>query len=542
MWLVQLYKGNDSVPTGSVFHTADCNIEYIDPPASIYEEAQQNLCESWDEPTKRRMLIIKKSPEEITISPLRNERFMGYYYDAYIESLDIHIGSYIFSLEYLDNENYVLEFYIYTRMFIRFDVPDGILHTSDRYNRMRSLLDYIKGKTFTIRVRGNATPKYSFVFDDNCKYYYVNYEDGYIRILVVKNPFLLAILLDPSEDYFFILTHMKPKMIEDFNDYESNESTYNPEDDRPLIIDEIVNTYFDVDGKTGISYENVDINDTNNKFGYKLIRALLGTWRSEIVDRYEFSLDNDEGTALLLDSTYIPINQRPTCIYFPLSRPQLDHSGISNERPQYDPNDTNKYMHEFRFEIRLNSSGQVINSLCLARYGTRDHHTDTCTVSGSSRIPAWRSTSCDLTLPFRFVGASGCDATDYWANNGIEYNANYLFRLVKSEPTSSGSSTYNIRGVGCGELTTEIRNFSDFRGYTSFRNSIIATPLGRIQRINFSRTGYPISGISGALAIFGEEITNNETCFVLFNESLIENADGFCVYIRSSNFCVTQLA
>jgi len=528
MWLVQLYKGNDSVPTGSVFHTADCSIEYIDPPDSIYEEAQQNLCESWDEPTKKRTLIINKSPGEIIISPLRNERFMLYHYHAYDESL--YTYSYIFSLEYLQDASYVLDFYVDTKIVLLFNLPSGILQTSDRYNRMRSFLDYIKGRTFKISVRDNTTPKYSLVFDDNCKYYYINYEDNYIRILAVKNTFLLRILLHTSEDQVIIRTYIKPKLVEDFNNYERSESTYNSENDQPLLIDEIINAYFDVNNKTGISYENVDINDTNNNFGYNLIRALLDSLRSEIVYEYKFSLGHAAADDLYYagsSSTYIPINQRPICTYFPLFRPQIDYSGFSNGRPQYDPNDASKYVYHLDLRIGLDNLGQVMNSQIRMGYDTSMLYEYTCFMDGLDRMPAWRSDSCDLTLPFRFVGASDCDAIDYWAHNGIEYNANYLFRIVKPAPPDSESNTYNIKGVGCEELTTEVTGFSDFSNYNAFYNSIHAYPIVELHRINFSGSGYSIGTISSTLATFREEMANNETCFVLFNESLVESASEF---------------
>ena len=529
MWLVQLYKGNDSVPTGSVFHTADCSIEYIDPSDSIYEEAQQNLCESWNEPTKKRTLIINKSLGEIIISPLRNERFMEYYYNTYVRSL--HTYSNILSLEYLQDASYVLDFYVYTKIALLFNLPSGILQTSDRYNRMRSFLDYIKGRTFKISVRDNTTPKYSLVFDDNCKYYInYEYEDDNILILAVKNPFLLRILLHTSEDQVIIMTFIKPKLVEDFNNYESSESTYNSENDQPLLIDEIINAYFDVNNKTGISYENVDINDTNNNFGYNLIRALLDSLRSEIVYEYKFSLGHAAADDLYYagsSSTYIPINQRPICTYFPLFRPQIDYSGFSNGRPQYDPNDASKYVYHLDLRIGLDNLGQVMNSQIRMGYDTSMLYEYTCFMDGLDRMPAWRSDSCDLTLPFRFVGASDCDAIDYWAHNGIEYNANYLFRIVKPAPPDSESNTYNIKGVGCEELTTEVTGFSDFSNYNAFYNSIHAYPIVELQRINFSGSGYSIGTISSTLATFREEMANNETCFVLFNESLVESASEF---------------
>jgi hypothetical protein len=136
-------------------------------------------------------------------------------------------------------------------------------------------------------------------------------------------------------------------------------------------------------------------------------------------------------------------------------------------------------------------------------------------------MPAWRSDTCDYTRPFRFVGDTNCEAMDDWAINAATHNANYLFKIVKP----ANSESYNIKGVGCGELITEITNFSDFSAEYTFQNGIYAEGINEIQRITFSERGYPIEDISNALASCG--ISSNETCFVLFNESLLDDENDF---------------
>jgi len=141
---------------------------------------------------------------------------------------------------------------------------------------------------------------------------------------------------------------------------------------------------------------------------------------------------------------------------------------------------------------------------------------------------SWRSGSCDFTRPFRFVGYADCNSPDEWVASAMEHNANYLFLIVKPSSSDISVATYSIKGIGCGELTEPITSFSDngFAAEYELSNSIAAAYYFNVaERVTFSARGYPIEDISNMLGGYG--ITNNETCFVLFNESLIENAADF---------------
>jgi len=313
---------------------------------------------------------------------------------------------------------------------------------------------------------------------------------------------------------------MKPKLTEEFNDYSITQTTYDPNNDPSLKVDDIVNLYFDSTTKTGIARNGVDINDDTDKFSYDLIRALLGTFKNDITQNYYFILDDNIGTAeQSSESSYMPLTETPACIYFPLFRPQLDSAGVSKTWPQYDPNDTTKYMYGFYLGINLNNNGEVESSTLTMIYGISLSDPTYCYDYSTGSMPSWHPTGCDLALPFRFAGDADCSTTDGWANNLI--NANYLFRIVKPSSTNS----YNIKGIGCEELTQNISSISDFSANSEFYTVIGAPEIYKLQRITFSASGYPIEGMATTLDSYG--ITNNETCFVLFNESLVDNATDF---------------
>jgi len=518
MWLVQLYKANNNPPQ-SVYSTSSCNADDLENYIDIHNYRYElSLCNDWDYPTKRGILILNKRPEEITFELLQNERFMGY--KSYIYGNFSNTYGNIIAFEYKRNTLFFIDFYVSRKIYVQFNIPTEILSSS---NPILSFLNYIKGKTFKIGLT-NQSPKYSIVFDDNCKYYYHNNMFSYYpNILVIKNPFLFSILLLLNINSIVIEICIKPRLIEDFNDYESNLSNYVPENDQPLKVDDIINMYFDSATKTGISYNDVDISDDTDNFRYQLIRALLGTVRHEISQNYYFSLDNNQGTAYSPESGYMPLAETPLCIYFPLFRPQLDSNGFNMKWPQYDPNDINSYVYTFYLNISLYNNGEVLFSSLFMIYRASLSNLNTCYVSSdpAGYMPAWRSDTCDFTLPFRFVGASGCEATDDWNNNTIRHNANYLFRIVKS----SSSNSYNINGIGCGELTEDIDSFSDFIADHILGNIINVAGMDEIQRITVSESGYSIEAISTTLANYG--IENGETCFVLFNESLVEDAGDF---------------
>jgi len=516
MWLVQLYKARNNTTQG-VYSTDNCQIEhirnYIDPQEY---ESELRLCNNWEYENKKKILIFNKQPDEIILSRLQNERFMNYHAVFYNF---IYTFSNIFSLEYRENTDFLIDFYVFNGIYVQFNIPVEI---SSAPNLIMSFLQYIKGKTLNIGVVGNVTPKYSIVFDDNCKYYYYDIpNDNAERIFVIKNPFLFVMLLYPGESFWGMVIGMKPRLIEEFNNYGNNSSNYNPANDQPLRVDDIINLYFDSITKEGLSYNNVDINDDTDNFRYNLIRALLGTFEYNIYQNYYFSLDNDIGDSYPPVNSYMPLAETPVCIYFPLFRPQLDNNRLNKIWPQYSPNDTSKYVYGFYLNIRLSNSGEVLASALSMRYGNSLDNVILCSNFLENQMSSWRFGSCDLTLPFRFVGVADCTATDDWNNDTIRHNANYLFRIVKPSSTNS----YNMKGIGCDELTTEISSFSEFSADYELSNYIEVTQPGEPQRVTFSESGYPVEGISNAIDDF--RIANNQTCFVLFNERLVVNQDDF---------------
>ncbi len=368
MWLVELFKAKDGAPIGEngVYSTNSCELnDYIDTNNYTHE---LNLCNSWHDNTG--ILILKKSPEQIIIESLQNERFMGYHYSIWYNSL--YAVSDIISLERLKNTDSYIDFYVYANIDIQFSVPPEVLSAPDP---KLSFLKYINGKTLKIGITNNRTltptPKYSIVFDDDCKYYYDN-NPGFVNknIFVIKNPFLIVMLLYPDYNSVTMLIGMKPMLIEEFNDYSITQTTYDPNNDPSLKADDIVNLYFDSTTKTGIARNGVDINDDTDKFSYDLIRALLGTFKNDITQNYYFILDDNIGTAVQSsESSYMPLTETPACIYFPLFRPQLDSAGVSKTWPQYDPNDTTKYMYSFYLGIDLNNNGEVESSTLTMIYG-----------------------------------------------------------------------------------------------------------------------------------------------------------------------------
>ena len=460
MWLVQLHRANESAPIEEYVYSAnDCAENYIHTnPYLLYE---LKLCNDWNNnyDTKKRILILKKKPETTIVQPLRNERIIGCNYYAWYSSLSSYPQ--IIYLEYLIGDEFFIEFYVLKGLYVNFDIPP---QDADGLNLALHLVQYIRGKTLNIGIIGSEESKYSIMFDDNCKYYYHDAPDeGGVYVLVVKNPFLLVMTLYPENYTFKINIAVKPQLIEKFNNYSASESTYNPDDDqllRPLRIDDIVNQYFDSETKTGFLRSNVDINDTSENFSYGLIRALLENFKEDISERYYFRLGDSLGRFYQYSTQYMPLSEMPVCIYFPLLRNQIDSNGFVRKYPQYEPNDPNKYVMLFYFDIELNNNGEV-RHCSLGTWRSESGFSD-CSISRSGYMPSWRFNTrygtCDLTRPFRFVGVADCEASDEWVTNGAIHNANYLFLIVK--PASS--NYYNIKGIGCGELSTEIYRFNDF--------------------------------------------------------------------------------
>jgi hypothetical protein len=509
MHLVQLHKANDNAPTeDGVYSTSNCEADYISP--NPYLTYGLILCNAWNE-TTRRLLIFKKNAEEIVIRPLQNERFMLYH--SYIW-YDYDSQHQIISLEYSENTDFFVNFYNITPLYVIFNVPHEVSTSS---NPLVSLLRYIKEKTLYIGLIGHDTPKYSIVFDDSCRYYYYNFANSE-AIFVTKNPFQFYIILDRYYNLFYILIAMEPRLLEEFNDYNITVSNYDPGNDPSLRVDDIINHYFDIHNKTGLSH-NDDINNATDSFSYSLIRVLLGSIKNDLAQMYYFRLQTDIGWPGQAGFNYRPLAETPLCIYFPLFRPQLNNNGFSTPWPQFAPNDASTYVHRFYLEIMLHNNGAVHSFRLSMDYGSSlSYPTFFCDISVPDLVPPWRVDSCDFTRPFRFVGDAGCDSADEWNND--TRNANYLFRIVKGSSTS-----YVIKGIGCDELTTEISSFSDFSANNTFGIRMYVTGIDVMQRITFSESGYPIDAISNALA--NSDTINSGTCFVLFDESLVENAADF---------------
>lgn len=77
MWLLELFKAKDSAIIGEdgMFSTDGCDLSpYID---TDNYTPELNLCNSWDNNAKK-ILILKKKPEQITLGQLQNERFIEY--------------------------------------------------------------------------------------------------------------------------------------------------------------------------------------------------------------------------------------------------------------------------------------------------------------------------------------------------------------------------------------------------------------------------------------------------------------------------------
>jgi hypothetical protein len=524
---VQLHKAKEDAPIGWVYSTNDWNDDYIYP--DPYVPYALNLYNDWqhDYATKKRILILKKKPDETTLIPLQNERFMSYILHVFYNSL--HSYNDIIYFEYWKDEDFFIDLYtsrwFYVSFYIQDEIVSEILSSS---NPVISFLQYIIGKTLNIGIIGNETPKYSIIFDYNCKYYYSDNSD-YIIFYVIKNPFffLIQLIHDENPKFVGIVIYAKPRLIEDFNNYETNESNYEPDNDQSLRLNNIINSYFNTTNMAGLLYENVNINDDTEHFRYNLTRALLVNFKDEIVNNYYFSLDGEMGTPYLSKwYDYIPLNQKPLCIYFPLFRPQLDDNGFNMELPQYNPLIASTYMGNLSFNISLRTNGEVISSLLSMTYYSRASWF--YCYDFQIQMLSWRSGSCDFTRPFRFVGYAGCNSPDEWVANAMEHNANYLFLIVKPSSSDTNVATYSIKGIGCGELSEPITSFSDkgFEAEYELTNTIDTYPgLKHVARVTFSARGYPIEDISNTLGGYG--VRNNETCFVLFNESLIENTGDF---------------
>jgi len=473
MWLVQLHKANDDAPIeDDVYITNSCEANYIVP--NSYLTHILNLCDAWNYDT-RSILILNKNSERTTISQLQNERFMVYYIT--LNYFNSSIYRYFISLEYLENEDFFIEFYVNTGLLIRFNIPDDILYDQ---NTELALLRHIKGKTLNINVLGSQTPKYSVEFDNHCKYYVLRNSVNII-ILAIKNPFCVQFVLQRRVRYIQMIIWIKPGLIEDFNEYEQSTSGYDSNNDQPLRIDDIISRYFDSNAKTGVLHDGIHVDDNDENFRYSLIRALLEVFKNDITSYY-FEFGGELGTVEQWPYDFqVSLEQTSLCIYFPLFRPQIDNNGVTRPKPQYDPNDTGSYVDSFRMTIFLNNDGTVNSSSIMMTYGNSLSNPITCPIWVSGYIPSWRFDSCDLTRPFRFAGVTDCDGIDEWGEHTRVYNSNYIFRIIKS----SSSNFYSIKGIGCGELTENVYSFSNFSSFYVLDSDIQINTLEEIHRIAF---------------------------------------------------------
>jgi len=144
-----------------------------------------------------------------------------------------------------------------------------------------------------------------------------------------------------------------------------------------------------------------------------------------------------------------------------------------------------------------------------------------CSIFDSGQLPSWNwSESCNLTPPFRFLGACNNSepTNDNWNTPQAINNANYLFMISKSPL----SDTYSIKGVGCNEETQPL----DFNAPYTLYSSLSVDFFTSLSAITFSGFGYAFDTISDRLR--NEVIPEtSETCFVLFSDKLIDDENDF---------------
>ncbi len=507
MWLVQLYKANENEDRiVELYSTNECNIDYID--SEVYEY-ELNLCANWED-SKKRLLILKKGRGAVLEIP-RNERIIAYNH-SYAYFPFIHNNSFII-FEYLTQSGFVMDFYFNTKIMCYFRLPADV-----SISGIGDLVRYIRDKTFNIRVINETTPKYSIRFDDyNCSYYAINN----VGIIIIKKPFLFKVFYYLPFIYFYI--YATPMLIDDINDFDSTTSNYNAATDQAMNIDNIVDQYFNVNNAmSGRQYGDVPIDhDDNNVLGYNLTMAFLGFTKYGVIDSYNFTIDNTE-MYHYYNGNSLPDNflsLAPLYTYFPLLRPKLDGQGLFSAYPQYHPLDEDSFISNLSIYIRLSNTNSVVYFYLSSSYFSFNSWNN-CLIAGHGHLPSWDSDECDLTVPFRFVGASNCNnsETDLWASEQVKNNANYLFKIAKLP----SSDTYSIKGVGCNEITQPLSfsTDSDLQLYLS------ASFLQSLHKVRFSGFGYAFDRISHTLS---NEVTleNSETCFVLFSDNLIENEDDF---------------
>jgi hypothetical protein len=506
MWLVELYRAGNNAAQ-SVYSTNSCdtsNLEnYIDPDNYVHE---LSLCNDWNYSERKKLLILRKGQGTVFES-LINERMIQYSYSS--TSGFIGYYSYFIIFEYLTESGFLMDFYVDTKIGATATIPNDVTMSD-----IGDLIEYIRNKNLNI-IFGNSTiPKYIIHLDDNCKYYRMG-----DRAIVIKKPFLFIFGYNArwhTRDVY-VSIYATPKLIDDINNHDSTNSTYDPDTDYPLSIDNVVADYFNTHAMSGIQYSNVSIYDDANALGYNLIRALLGP--GSYNEACNISIGDIIFYGSIYSNSYHSLDEAPIYIYFPLLRPELDANGYFYPYPQYNPLDSYSKVQSLYIHISLSNSNSI-QYFSLRSLYIMNSYLRTCDINGSGQLPPWNSGHCDFISPFRFLGAAECSdsTTDTWNTPQTINNANYLFMISKSP----SSDTYTIKGVGCNEVTQAL----DFNAINTFTFTISPSFLDSLRKVTFSNFGYAIDSISDTLS---NEVTleNSETSFVLFNDRLIDDENDF---------------
>ncbi len=506
MWLVQLYKADENDDKiVDVYSTNYCSTDYINP--ENYEH-ELNLCRNWGDNENKTLLILKKRHGAVLEIP-RNERILSYW--SYIS---YHTHTYyadFIIFEYLTESGPLIDFYVNTNLICWF--PLDLDKISGFSSVAEGILAYIKNKTLNITILGAADPKYSIKFDDDCSYYLL----GNNGLVVIKKPFLIR-LYHGFFHYIYIHIYITPKLISEINNDSIIVSEYNPATDQVLNLDKIISQYFDIKTMSGILHENQNIDDDSNIFGYNLIRALTNPIRHDLINLYDFTINDTRLNSSYYGSLHSSgsLLEVPLYTYFPLFRTKLNEEGTSYPYPQYDPLDEDSYISYLYTAISLLNSSSINYFGLTASYFIYGSY-GWCSIYSPSELPSWTSETCNFKVPFRFVGAADCSdpTTDNWATNPV--NANYLFKIAKSP----SSDIYSIKGVGCNDITQPLSFNADYALITH----ISATFFETLRKVTSFGFGYDFIGIQVALSNY--VASTADSGFVLFSENLIDDVNDF---------------
>jgi len=508
MWLVQLYKARNNT-TQSVYITEECEIENIENYINIDDyEHEISLCNAWNFREKKKLLILGKGQGTVLTTP-KDERVTTYYFEY--NGNRFRYGAFII-FEHKTELDFLMDFYVDTKIVGYVTLP-----TDTTISSIEDLIEYIRNKTLNITFENNNTPKYIIQFDDACKYYIMDN-----NAIIIKKPFLFWFMHDTVDIYHrvSIFIYATPKLIDDINNHNSTTSNYDPDTDQSLNVDDIVSHHFNANDMSGIQHSNVSINDcdNNNAFGCNLIRAFLGP----ITYAGSCSIDIDEiiFEGFMSSHSYDALDEVDIYTYFPLLRPKLDADGSFNPYPQYDPLDEDSKIKYLEIHMNVSNSGSIQYFGLHSGYIWYDSYYG-CSIFGSGQLPSWNSSeSCNLTPPFRFVGACNSSelTNDNWNTPQTINNANYLFMISKSPL----SDTYSIKGVGCNEETQPL----DFNATYTLYSRLSVSFYTSLSAITFSGFGYAFATISDRLR---NEVRSgiSETCFVLFSDKLIDDENDF---------------